>query len=138
MMTELNANDDLSAMAEINMTPLVDVMLVLLIIFMITLPAMTHAVKIDLPRASHQPNRDVIKPVTVTIDANGKTYWDGTLVDHSQLDTRIRIAARLQPVPELHLRADRKTSYERVAGVLAAAARGGLKKIGFITDRKAP
>ena len=137
-MSEFKADDDLNAMAEINMTPLVDVMLVLLIIFMITLPAMTHAVKIDLPRAGQQAAREVAKPVTVTVDVEGKIYWDGTNVEQAQLDSRIRMAAQLVPVPELHLRADRKAAYEQVAKVLAAAQSGGLKKIGFITDRKAP
>lgn len=136
-MSEFNADDDLNAMAEINMTPLVDIMLVLLIIFMITLPAMTHAVKIDLPRAGDQPSREVAKPVTVTIDAEGRIYWDGENVDQAGLDSRIRMSAHLNPVPELHLRADRKAAYEQVAKVLAAAQSGGLKKIGFITDPKA-
>lgn len=138
MMSELNADDDFDAMAEINMTPLVDVMLVLLIIFMVTLPAMMHAIKIDLPRAGHQPNREPAKPVTVTIDAVGKIYWDGENVDQTRLNTLIRRAVELKPVPELHLRADRKAAYERVAQVLAAAQNGGLKRIGFITDRESP
>lgn len=137
-MSEFNAGDDLNAMAEINMTPLVDVMLVLLIIFMITLPAMTHAVKIDLPRAGRQAAREVAKPITVTVDTEGKIYWDAVYVDHAQLISRIREAAQRKPLPELHLRADRKVAYEQVAKVLAAAQSGGLKKIGFITDPTAP
>jgi biopolymer transport protein ExbD len=119
---------------EINTTPLVDVMLVLLIIFIMTIPVMNHAVKIDLPRASDQP--DEVKPqnVNLSIDADGKIYWDAEVVDMNELNLRIAAAAQKQPQPELHLRAERTTQYEKVAQVMAAAQTGGLSKIGFITD----
>ncbi|HEV2611786.1 MAG TPA: biopolymer transporter ExbD [Noviherbaspirillum sp.] len=119
---------------EINTTPLVDVMLVLLIIFIITIPVMNHGVKIDLPRASTQPND--IKPdsINLAIDAEGKLFWNTEVVDLAQLQTRIEEAAKKSPQPELHLRAERTTQYEKVAEVMAAAQAGGLEKIGFVTD----
>ncbi len=124
---------DSAPMAEINMVPLIDVMLVLLVIFIITAPLLTHAVKIDLPKASSNPNT---KPdsVQVAIRADGTLYWNGQVVDAPQLASRMAAASRLDPQPELHLRADRTTPYEKVAQVMSAAARTGLSKIGFVTE----
>ncbi|MBK8739897.1 MAG: biopolymer transporter ExbD [Betaproteobacteria bacterium] len=127
-------DSDSAAMAEINMTPLVDVMLVLLIIFMITIPVLNHSVKIDLPRAVNQPNQVKPQTINVAIDNDGKVYWNGFVIDEAAMKARIAQAAREEPQPELHLRADRKTEYERVARVMAAAQSGGLGKIGFITE----
>lgn len=131
-MGSLSDDDDFNP--EINTTPLVDVMLVLLIIFMITIPVMNNSVKIDLPRATAQANE--IKPETInlSIDAAGQIFWNKDLLDESQLKARIAIAAEKQPQPELHLRADRTTPYEKVAQVMAAAQTGGLTKMGFITE----
>lgn len=119
---------------EINTTPLVDVMLVLLIIFIITIPVMNHSVNIDLPRASNQP--DLVKPenINLAINAQGQVFWDAQAIDPEQLQQRIVLAAAKNPQPELHLRAERTTQYEKVAQVMAAAQSGGLGKIGFITD----
>lgn len=128
--------DDDEVMSEINMTPLVDVMLVLLIIFIITIPVINHAVKIDLPRATNQPNDTKPQNINVSVDAQGKVFWNQEEVDQTQLEQRIADAAQLQPQPELHLRADRDVRYERVAEVMAAAQHGGLGKIGFITEPK--
>ncbi|KWR77907.1 MAG: biopolymer transporter ExbD [Burkholderiaceae bacterium] len=128
--------DDDEVMSEINMTPLVDVMLVLLIIFIITIPVINHAVKIDLPRATNQPNDSKPQSINVSIDAQGKVFWNQQEVDDATLDQRIAEAALQQPQPELHLRADREVRYERVAQVMAAAQHGGLGKIGFITEPK--
>ncbi|WP_244785637.1 ExbD/TolR family protein [Cupriavidus pauculus] len=128
--------DDDEVMSEINMTPLVDVMLVLLIIFIITIPVINHAVKIDLPRATNQPNDAKPQSINVSVDAHGKVYWNQEEVDQAQLEQRIAAAAQVQPQPELHLRADRDVRYERVAEVMAAAQHGGLGKIGFITEPK--
>jgi len=128
--------DDDEVMSEINMTPLVDVMLVLLIIFIITIPVINHAVKIDLPRATNQPNDVKPQSVNVSIDAQGKVFWNQQEVDDASLDQHIAEAAQQQPQPELHLRADRDVRYERVAQVMAAAQHGGLGKIGFITEPK--
>ncbi|RJF98421.1 ExbD/TolR family protein [Noviherbaspirillum saxi] len=125
---------DDDVMSEINMTPLVDVMLVLLIIFIITVPVINHAVKLDLPRAVSQPND--VKPahINVSIDAGGVINWNGTTVDEQALKGNIAAAAAQSPQPELHLRADRKTPYENVARLMAAAQAGGLAKIGFVTE----
>ncbi|AZG13994.1 MULTISPECIES: ExbD/TolR family protein [Cupriavidus] len=128
--------DDDEVMSEINMTPLVDVMLVLLIIFIITIPVINHAVKIDLPRATNQPNDTKPQNINVSVDAQGKVFWNQEEVDPAQLEQRIAAAAQQQPQPELHLRADRDVRYERVAEVMAAAQHGGLGKIGFITEPK--
>ncbi|HJV73050.1 MAG TPA: biopolymer transporter ExbD [Noviherbaspirillum sp.] len=119
---------------EINTTPLVDVMLVLLIIFIITIPVMNHSVKIDLPRASSQPNEAKPENINLAIDAEGKVYWNADVVDAIQMQSRIDEAAKLTPQPELHIRAERTTQYEKVAQVMAAAQSGGLGKIGFVTD----
>lgn len=126
------ADDDFNP--EINTTPLVDVMLVLLIIFIITIPVMNHSVNIDLPRASNQP--DLVKPenINLAIDAQGQVFWDAQAIDPEQLQQRIALAAAKNPQPELHLRAERTTQYEKVAQVMAAAQSGGLGKIGFVTE----
>ncbi|NML30497.1 ExbD/TolR family protein [Paraburkholderia antibiotica] len=133
-MTPFSDDDDQGLMNEINMTPLVDVMLVLLIIFLVTIPAMQHAVRIDLPHASSQP--EALKPahVDVAVQADGSVLWDGQPVTDDTLRARIAQAALATPQPELHLRADRKVPYERVALVMSAAQSGGLTKIGFVTD----
>lgn len=129
-------DDDDAVMSEINMTPLVDVMLVLLIIFIITIPVINHAVKVDLPRATNQPNDTKPQNINVSVDADGKVFWNQAEVDSVTLEANIAEAAKMQPQPELHLRADRDVRYERVAEVMAAAQLGGLGKIGFITEPK--
>jgi biopolymer transport protein ExbD len=127
-----DSDDDFNP--EINTTPLVDVMLVLLIIFIITIPVINQSVKIDLPKASSQPQD--LKPdnINLDIDAQGQIYWNREAIDASQLQIRIATAAQKSPQPELHLRAERTTQYEKVAQVMAAAQSGGLGKIGFITE----
>jgi biopolymer transport protein ExbD len=119
---------------EINTTPLVDVMLVLLIIFIITIPVINHSVKIDLPRATNQ--RDEIKPenINLSIDAQGLMYWNNEAIDTAQMNARIAEASKKAPQPELHIRAERTTQYEKIVEIMAAAQSGGLSKIGFITD----
>lgn len=121
-------------MAEINMIPLIDVMLVLLVIFIITAPLLTHAVKIELPKASSQPNIAKPENVQLAVRATGDVFWNGEAVDSKTLATRMSTAARLPVQPEIHLSADRTTQYQRIAEVMSAAARAGLVKIGFVTD----
>jgi biopolymer transport protein ExbD len=121
-------------MNEINMTPLVDVMLVLLIIFIITIPVMQHAVSIDLPRATNQPESAKPETILLSVDASGAYYWNEALVSDDELASRFAQAATVQPQPELHIRGDKAVRYERVAMVMSAAQRGGLKKIAFVTD----
>lgn len=131
-----DSDDDFNP--EINTTPLVDVMLVLLIIFIMTIPVMNHAVKIDLPRAANQPNETKPENINLTIDADGQVFWNSEPVDAPELNTRIAEASAKTPQPELHLRAARTTQYEKVAQVMSAAQSGGLGKIGFVTDPQTP
>lgn len=133
-----NKGSDSAPMAEINMVPLIDVMLVLLVIFIITAPLLTHAVKIDLPRASSQPNQIKPQNIQLGVRAGGELFWNGERIDNAELEVRMRAAAAAEPQPELHLRADRRTEYEKVAGVMAAASRAGLQRIGFVTEPAGP
>ena len=125
-------------MNEINMTPLVDVMLVLLIIFIITVPVMKHAVNIDLPKASNQAQQTRPETVSLSVDASGAYFWNETAITDAQLAAQLATSAARQPQPELHIRGDRQVRYERVAQVMAAAQRAGIKKIGFITEPVTP
>lgn len=131
-MGSLSDEDDFNP--EINTTPLVDVMLVLLIIFIMTIPVMNHAVKLDLPRAANQPNEVKPETINLSIDAAGQVYWNNEVLDETQLAARVADAAKVTPQPELHLRAERTTPYEKVAQVMAAAQSGGLTKMGFVTE----
>ena len=129
-----NRSNAAAPMAEINMIPLIDVMLVLLVIFIITAPLLTHAVKLDLPRASSHPNITRPDHITVSIDVAGTFFWNGERLSRTELDDRLAAAAKQNPQPELHLRADRATRYENVAEVMSDAARFGLSRIGFVSD----
>jgi biopolymer transport protein ExbD len=121
-------------MAEINMIPLIDVMLVLLVIFIITAPLLTHAVKLDLPKASSQVNQTKPDNVQLAIDREGVVYWNGQSVGMAQWRSRMAAAAKLEPQPEVHLRADGEVAYRRVVQLLSDAAKVGLTRIGFVTD----
>lgn len=123
--------EEIEANAEINMIPFIDVMLVLLIIFMITMPMMTNAVKVDLPKASSQPLASTTKPVDLAVLGSGQILVNGEAVDIASLETHLQ---QFSADTEVHLRADRKTQYEVVARVLAAASEAGLAKVGFVTD----
>ena len=127
-------DDDGDVMSEINMTPLVDVMLVLLIIFIITVPVINHAVKLDLPKASSQ--KEEIKPqkISLSINADGGLSWNGESVAPETLDARMEASAAQQPQPELHLRVDKHAEYDHVAQLLSAASRYGLGKVAFVTE----
>lgn len=125
-------NDDV--ISEINMTPLVDVMLVLLIIFIITVPVLTHSVKIDLPRANNQVNHVKPKTVTISVTQEGQFYWDKELLNKEQLITHLQQIAAQQPQPEVHIRGDKKVNYEYVMTVMAEAQRSGVHQLGFITE----
>ncbi|VWC22353.1 biopolymer transport protein ExbD/TolR [Burkholderia lata] len=125
-------------MAEINMTPLIDVMLVLLVIFIITAPLMTHAIRLDLPKVAASVARDTPQSVTLSIDDAGKLYWDDSPVALDALPARFRAAAAGGAPPELRLRASRATRYEVIAQVMGAAQAAGLTRIGFVTDVPPP
>lgn len=128
----LDADDDM--VSEINMTPLVDVMLVLLIIFIITVPVLTHSVKLDLPRADNAP--DLIRPesVTLSIMADGTIHWNEEVISEAALDSRLLASAGRQPQPEVFIRGDREVAYENVVRVMAAVQRAGILKLAFVTE----
>lgn len=121
-------------MAEINVIPLVDIMLVLLVIFIITAPVLTHAVKVDLPQASSTRNDETPETVTVAVDGEGRLYWNDTPVSEDELPARLRQAAVADPELELHLRADRLTPYEVLARLMATAQGNGVSRIGFVSE----
>ena len=127
-------DDTDEVMNEINMTPLVDVMLVLLIIFIITVPVMKHAVNIDLPRASNQAQDTKPETIRLSVDAAGQYYWNEAPIDDASLALQLQAASTRQPQPDLHIRGDKAVRYERVALAMATAQKAGLKKIGFITE----
>lgn len=116
------------------MIPLIDVMLVLLVIFIITAPLLTHAVKVDLPRASSHANQTKPDNVQLAVDRRGAVYWNGEIVNAAEWRARMQAAAKLAPQPEVHLRADSEVPYHHVAEVLSDAAKSGLTRIGFVTD----
>ncbi|MGV3469323.1 ExbD/TolR family protein [Limnobacter sp.] len=129
-----NSYDDQQEMSEINMTPLVDVMLVLLIIFIITVPVITHSVKVDLPQASHQPTE--VKPdvVTLTVQRDGSLMWNDETLTFENLELRLQAVAQQDKQPELRIQGDKAVEYEKVIQVMAAAQRSGIEKLGFMTE----
>jgi len=135
----IGTQDDSDHMlSEINMIPFIDVMLVLLIIFIITVPVIKHAVNIDLPRASNQKVVDKPENIRLSVDADGAYFWNEARVDDAVFKQRLAAAAAMEPQPELHIRGDKAVRYERVALAMAAAQRAGVRKIGFITEPVAP
>jgi len=121
-------------MSEINTTPLVDVMLVLLVIFIITAPLLTHAVKIDLPQASSQPLPEKPEVISVSIDSAGKMYWNDQVIVQGELKTKLQEIAVKKPQPELNIRADKETRYQVLAEVMADAQNVGITKLGFVSE----
>lgn len=120
--------------AEINVVPLVDVMLVLLIIFIITAPLLTHSVKIDLPKAESTANITRPEHIELAIRADGSLFWNGEPAELQQLDSRFAAKVAQAPETELHIRADKLAHYEHVARIMSIAAKAGMTRIGFITD----
>jgi biopolymer transport protein ExbD len=131
----IGGGDD-EPMMDINMTPLIDVMLVLLIMFIITIPVMTHAVKLDMPRATNAPS--LAEPVVIKLDIefDGTVLWNGTPVDLETLEGYFRRSAADDPQPELHVRPSKRVDYDVVARVLASAQRNGMRKIGFVGNEQ--
>jgi len=122
-------------MSEINTTPLVDVMLVMLIIFLITIPVITQSVKVELPKAANIPTQTKPENVNIAVDAQGNVYWNTALVPTQEaLLARLKAIAVLDPQPEVHVRGDRATAYEHIGRVIVLAQRGGIQKVGFITE----
>ncbi len=130
--------DSEDVMSEINMIPFIDVMLVLLIIFIITVPVIKHSVNIELPQASVEKVQDKPENIRLAVDADGAYYWNELRVEDEEYNRRLQAAATQEPQPELHIRGDKAVRYERVALAMAAAQRAGLRKIGFITEPTAP
>ena len=123
-----------ATLAEINMVPLIDVMLVLLVIFIVTAPLLSHSVKVDLPKASAQVMSAKAEKIDLSIDADGIRYWNGAALSREDAAARFMNESGKQPQPEIHLRADQNVPYRAVAETLADASRAGLSKIGFVTD----
>ncbi len=129
-----SSHDDDAEMSEINMTPLVDVMLVLLIIFMITVPVLTQSVDIELPQASSASGKQAPDPITLSVDADGVFYWDNERIEMSVLKQRLKTTAEQQPQAQIHIRGDKKTAYEHVIQLMVSAQQVGLNRLGFITE----
>jgi biopolymer transport protein ExbD len=134
-MATMSADDEDKAISEINVTPLVDVMLVLLIIFLITIPVITQSVKVDLPKAANIPTQTKPENINIAVDVEGNVFWNTALVpDQDALLERIKAVAVMDPQPEIHLRGDRGTAYEHIGRVMVICQRGGIQKVGFITE----
>jgi len=126
-------------LASINTTPLVDVMLVLLIIFLITVPVVTHTVPVSLPRETNQPTQTKPQNINISVDAAGNIYWNQRkLPDLPTLQTRMNAISAEIPQPEIHIWGDQNTHYQSIGEVLLASQRAGIQKIGFITQPPAP
>jgi len=129
------SGEEQAVMANINTTPLVDVMLVLLIIFLITIPVINKTVKVDLPKAVNIPTQTKPENITVAVDKAGNIYWnDRKMPNKEELLAHIKEAAVRKPQPEVHIRADRDAKFEAVGRVLYAIQRGGVVKVGFLTE----
>lgn len=123
------------AIASINTTPLVDVMLVLLIIFLITIPVINKTVKVDLPKAVNIPTQTKPENITIAVDKDGNVYWnDKRVADRNELLGLIEAAAVKKPQPEVHIRGDSAARYESIGRVMYAIQRGGILKVGFLTE----
>lgn len=122
------------AISEINMTPLVDVMLVLLIVFMITIPVLTHSVAVDLPTADNKPNQLEPETIALSITEHGEIFWHEQKLTLAQLQTRLEQVALDDPQPEVQIRGDQNVRYGNVVEVMAAVQRAGMTHLGFVTQ----
>jgi biopolymer transport protein ExbD len=128
-------DDDDAQLSEINTTPLVDVMLVLLIIFLITIPVINTSVAVRLPQETNQLRQRQPETVVISVDAKGGTYWfDARLADAQSLQDKLKLIATRTPQPEVHIRGDARSDYEAVARVLYACQQAGITRIGFVTE----
>jgi biopolymer transport protein ExbD len=129
------AEEDERAMSEINTTPLVDVMLVLLIVFMITIPVITHTVPVELPKVRNEALKTAPENINLSVNRDGQVFWNQSLIpDSTQLLERLKGIAVIKPQPEVHVRADKETRYEHVGRVILTVQRAGIQKVGFITE----
>ena len=125
---------DGEVLSEINMIPLIDVMLVLLIVFMITVPVMKHSVEVDLPQAQATQAQDKPDTVRLSVQADGSYHWDQVAVSDEELRNRLTQLAAQGEQAQLQIRGDKAVRYERVAQAMAAAQQAGIRKIGFVTE----
>lgn len=121
-------------MSEINVTPLVDVMLVLLVVFMVTAPLLTHSIKVELPQAKAQSNPEKPETVTVTIDGHGRLFWNNRPIDRAELNRQLQLAGEGKNPPAVHVRAHRDTRYQLIAEVMAEANRARIERVGLVTN----
>lgn len=133
----INDNSD-EVMSEINMTPLVDVMLVLLVIFIITVPVIQHAVKVELPRISSARDQTPPENLQLAVNAEGQFFLGKQAIAAAQLENVLQLEAAKTPQAQLYIRGDKKVAYEHVAYAMSAAQRAGLKSIGFVTEARQP
>ena len=134
-------NESGGPMAEINVTPLVDVMLVLLIIFMITAPLMSHKVKVELPQANLrdiEAKPMVVQPITITVTEQGNLYWNDQPITKDQIESRLSVEAQKTPQPSINVRGDRTTKYRVVQEVVQVAQNQGMRKVGFVAEKERP
>ncbi len=129
------ASDDDEVVSTINTTPLVDVMLVLLIIFLITIPVVTQTVPVSLPKEVNLPRQTAPENIDFSVDRNGRVYWNAQPVaNHAALVARLKGVGVMNPQPEVHIRGDEKARYEAVGRVLYACQRAGILKVSFVTE----
>ena len=133
-----SGNESGGPMAEINVTPLVDVMLVLLIIFMITAPLMSHKVKVELPKATlaEKPESKPVPPITIAVTQEGNMFWNDQAVSAGQLESRLAVEAQKTPQPASNVRGDRTPKYRTVAEVVRIAQSQGMRKVGFVAENE--
>ena len=134
-------NDSGGPMAEINVTPLVDVMLVLLIIFMITAPLMSHKVKVELPKATLNEIENkpiVVQPITITVSEQGNLYWNDQPTTKDQIESRLSVEAQKTPQPAINVRGDKTTKYRVVQQIVQVAQNQGMRKVGFVAEKERP
>jgi biopolymer transport protein ExbD len=136
-----SGNDSGGPMAEINVTPLVDVMLVLLIIFMITAPLMSHKVKVELPQATLDQIDEkpiVVQPITIAVTDEGKMFWNDQPITKDQIESRLSVEAQKTPQPPINVRGDKTTKYRVIAEVVQVAQSQGMRKVGFVAEKERP
>jgi biopolymer transport protein ExbD len=137
MAMNVSGGGEEDVMSNINTTPLVDVMLVLLIIFLITVPVITQSVKVQLPDAANQPTHTNPENIVIAVDKEGKVYWNTTPIDNEDLLNRLKEKAVKVPQPEVHIRGDKEVRYEFVGRVVVDCQRAGIQKVGFISQPEA-
>jgi len=136
-----SGNESGGPMAEINVTPLVDVMLVLLIIFMITAPLMSHKVKVELPKATLnniETKPIVVQPITITVTDAGNLYWNDQPTTKDQVESKLSVEAQKTPQPPINVRGDRTTKYRVVQEIVQIAQNQGMRKVGFVAEKERP